>query len=157
MSTIAEVIARSRHEGGFSERKRFTVARRRGIQKMRKFALADPHYYILELIQAAIANGARSVDVVVTAKSCTVSYVGGGLREHELAQLFDFLFASKDRADIGHVRELALGLNAVMLFAPDRGCACTVRQKHPSMAWLLLGCVGLLGRRRSGARRTRAP
>lgn len=119
MSSIDQVIARSRQPGAFSERKRFTVARKRGIQKLRRFALADPHEYILELIQAAIANGARWIDISLEHERCTLSYIGGGLREAELAQLFDFLFASKDRTDIGHVRELALGLNAVLLFAPQ--------------------------------------
>lgn len=120
MTSIEAVIARSRMQGGFSERKRFTVARRRGIEKLRKFALSDPHHYVLEIVQAAIANGAEYVDLQIERDSATLSYIGGGLREHELAQLFDFLFASKDRSDIGHVRELALGLNAALLFKPDR-------------------------------------
>ena len=120
MTSIDQVIARSRMSGGFSERKRFTVARRRGIEKLRKFALADPHYYVLELIQAAIANHAEYVDLRVDRENATLSYIGGGLTEHELGQLFDFLFASKDRSDIGHVRELALGLNAALLFKPDK-------------------------------------
>jgi hypothetical protein len=120
VSGIEAVIARSRREGGFSERKQFSVARSRGIEKLRKFALADPHYYILELIQSAIANGARHIDISIEPARCTVSYIGGGLLEAELGQLFDFLFASKDRTDIGHVRELALGINAVLRFEPDR-------------------------------------
>ena len=120
MSGIEAVIARSRQPGGFSERKQFTVARNRGIQKLRRFALADPHHYILELIQSAIANGARHIEILLEQTRCTLSYIGGGLLEAELGQLFDFLFASKDRTDIGHVRELALGINAVLLFQPDR-------------------------------------
>ncbi|HLT37974.1 MAG TPA: hypothetical protein VK034_16930, partial [Enhygromyxa sp.] len=45
---------------------------------------------------------------------------GGCLREDELAQLFDFLFASKERLDLAHVRSLALGVNALMLFEPEQ-------------------------------------
>jgi hypothetical protein len=120
MSGIEAVIARSRREGGFSERKQFSVARSRGIEKLRKFALANPHEYILELIQSAIANGAQHIDIALEQNRCTLSYIGGGLLEAELGQLFDFLFASKDRTDIGHVRELALGINAVLMFQPDR-------------------------------------
>lgn len=120
MSGIEAVIARSRRPGGFSERKSFSVARRRGIQKLRRFALVDPHHYILELVQSAIANRANHLNIALEHERCTLSYIGGGLREAELGQLFDFLFASKDRTDIGHVRELALGLNAVLLFQPDR-------------------------------------
>ncbi|MCX4240334.1 hypothetical protein [Paraliomyxa miuraensis] len=120
MASIDQVIARARRPGQFQERKRFTVARTRAIEKMRRFALADPHFYVLELIQAAIANGAANIALALHDDHCTMSYIGGGLHEHELGQLFDFLFASKDRTDIGHVRELALGINAALLFRPSR-------------------------------------
>ncbi len=118
--SIDAVIARSREPGQMQSRRRFTVARKRAIQKLREFALADPHHYILELIQAAIANGAAYVDLRISATSCTVAYIGGGLDEAELGQLFDFLFASKDRSDVADVRALALGLNAALRFDPDR-------------------------------------
>lgn len=120
MSDIGAVVARSRMAGEFSERRTFTLARKRAIQKMRQFALADPYYYVLELIQAAVANGATHINVATDESSFTLSYTGGFFREEELGQLFDFLFAGKDRTDIGHVRELALGINALLLFQPDR-------------------------------------
>jgi hypothetical protein len=122
VSGIDAVIARARHatdEGGFAERKRFTLARRNAIQKLRKFALADPYYYVLELIQAAVANGAQYIDVACEEAGLTFSYVGGHLRAEELAQIFDFLFASKERMDLAHLRSLALGINSLMLFDPD--------------------------------------
>ncbi|MFH2005995.1 MAG: hypothetical protein ABI333_05345 [bacterium] len=120
MSDIGAVVARSRLPGGFSERKTFTLARSRAIRKMREFALADPYYFVLELIQAAVANGATYINVATDDKTFTLSYTRGYFREEELGQLFDFLFAGKDRTDIGHVRELALGINALFLFNPDR-------------------------------------
>lgn len=120
MSSIDEVIARSRQPGEFSERKRFTIARKRAIGKLRKFALANPYYYILELIQAAVANGAQHLDIRVDTEHCTFAYVGGGLQKQDLTHLFDYLFASKDRTDVSHLRELALGINAALQFKPTR-------------------------------------
>jgi len=120
MSDIASVVARSRLAGEFSERRTFTLARTRAIQKMRQFALADPYYFVLELIQAAVANGATYINVATDDSTFTLSYTRGFFRAEELGQLFDFLFAGKDRSDIGHVRELALGINALLLFNPDR-------------------------------------
>ncbi len=119
MPGIDDVIARSRQPGGFVERKCFAVARSRAIEKLRRFALADPHYYILELIQGAIANGASYVDLELSSAEVRLSYVGGGFAPDELAQLFDFLFASKENVDFADVRQLALGLNALLLFRPD--------------------------------------
>lgn len=118
MSSIDQVIARSRQAGAFTERKRFTVARSRAIQKMRQFALADPYYYVTELIQSAISNGATYVDVAVESKFMALSYVGGGYAEAELGQLFDFLFASKSDVTKADLRQLALGINAIMLMEP---------------------------------------
>lgn len=119
MSSIDQVIARSRQPGAFTERKRFTVARSNAIRKMRQFALADPHYYVLELIQSAVSNGASYLDISAQNKHCTVSYIGGGYSEEQLSQLFDFLFASKSDMAYSDLRQLALGVNALMLMEPD--------------------------------------
>lgn len=81
MTSIEEVIARSRQPGGFSEHRTFTLARDRAIEKMRQFALADPHYYILELIQSAIANHATFIDISLDESQVVFSYVGGELRK----------------------------------------------------------------------------
>src|SRR5690606_10185984 len=121
MSAIDQVIARARQaDGGFSERKQFKLARRRAIEKLRRFALADPYFYILEIIQAAVAGGADYVDISCSEGDVLVSWTGGSLREDELAALFDFLFASKERIDLAHIRSLALGVNALMLFEPEQ-------------------------------------
>lgn len=120
MSSISAVIERARAGGVYTEKKRFTIARGRAIEKMRRFALADPYFYILELIQAAVANHAEYIEISTDDGEVTLAYIGGGLKKDDLANLFDYLFASKDRAEIGHLRELALGINAALLFKPDR-------------------------------------
>ncbi len=119
MASIDDVINRSREPGEFTERRQFTVARGRAIQKLREFALVDPHYYILELIQSAVANGATYIDVRCDRTSTALSYIGGSFPEAALAQLFDFLFAAESDVEQGPLRQLALGVNALMLFEPD--------------------------------------
>ncbi|PRQ09363.1 hypothetical protein [Enhygromyxa salina] len=121
MASIDQVIARARQgDVGFSERKQFKLARRRAIEKLRRFALADPYFYVLELVQAAVAGGADYVDISCSDDDVLISWTGGSLRSDELAQLFDFLFASKERLDLAYVRSLALGVNALMLFEPEQ-------------------------------------
>lgn len=120
MTSISAVIERARAGGSYSERKRFTIARGRAIEKMRRFALADPHFYVLELIQAAVANRAEYIEISIEDGDVTLAYIGGGLERDDLSNLFDYLFASKDRSEIGHLRELALGINASLLFKPTR-------------------------------------
>lgn len=118
--SIEDVIARSRQPGAFVERKRFAVERANAVRKMRQFALADPHYYVLELIQASVANGALSINFMVDRTSCTFSYVGGGFNEDELIKLFDFLFAAQSDMAYSALRQLALGVNALMLMSPEQ-------------------------------------
>ncbi len=117
--SIEDVIARSRQPGAFVERKRFAVERANAIRKMRQFALADPHYYVLELIQSSVANGASSINLVARENMCLFSYVGGGYTEDELIKLFDFLFAAKSDMAYSALRQLALGVNALMLMNPE--------------------------------------
>ena len=119
MSNIDDVIARSREPGEFTERREFSIARGQAIEKLREFALVDPHYYILELVQSAVANGATYIDIRCDSDSMALSYIGGSFPENALAQLFDFLFASEDDVEHGPLRQLALGVNALMLFEPD--------------------------------------
>ncbi len=119
MSSIDEVIARSREPGQFQERRQFTIARGRAIQKLREFALVDPHHYMLELIQSAIANGATYIDIDCQRTSSAISYTGGYFPQNAMAQLFDFLFASEDDVEHGPLRQMALGVNALMRFKPD--------------------------------------
>lgn len=118
--SIDAVIARARRPGNFSERRRFTIARTEAIQKLRQFALADPHAYVLELIQSAIGNGAVSIDIQRGGGGMTLAYIGGGLPEAALTRLFDYLFAGKDRVDIGPYRDLAHGINALLALSPAR-------------------------------------
>ncbi len=119
MTSIDEVIERSQKPGEFRERREFTVARGQAIKKLRQFALVDRYYCVLELIQSAVANGATYIDVQADRDSLGLSYVGGSFEETSLAQLFDFLFAAQDNVEHGPLRQLALGVNALMDFGPD--------------------------------------
>ena len=118
MSSIDQVISRSRQSAGMGEHKKFSIARDRAITKMRNFALADPHYFALELIQGAVANGAEYIDVASESQFFALSYVGGGFKEEDISQLFDFLFASKSDLNQSALRQMALGVNALMLMEP---------------------------------------
>lgn len=119
MTSIDQVISRSRQSAGMGEHKTFSIARDRAISKMRNFALADPHFFVLELIQGAVANGAEYIDVASERKFFALSYVGGGFKEEDISQLFDFLFASKSDLSQSALRQMALGVNALMLMEPD--------------------------------------
>jgi hypothetical protein len=120
MAGIEDIIARSRQAGGFAERRRFSLARGAALRKLRDFALADPHFYVLELIQAAVAGGAHVIHVDFGPRHSLVAWKGWSLDRTELAHLMDHLFASHDALELARLRHLALGLNALRFFAPGR-------------------------------------
>ncbi len=120
MASIDEVIARSQKPGEFTERREFTVARGQAIKKLRQFALKDRYYCVLELIQSAVANGATYIDIQCERNHLGLSYIGGSFEQTSLAQLFDFLFAAQDNVEHESLRQLALGVNALMDFEPDQ-------------------------------------
>ena len=54
MSQLDALLARSKQPGQFVERKAFSLAREKAVEKMREFSLRHPEQYVLELIQAAV-------------------------------------------------------------------------------------------------------
>ncbi|MFT6142875.1 MAG: hypothetical protein ACJAV2_000741 [Myxococcota bacterium] len=102
-----------------AERQRFTIAREQAIAKMREYAMRHPDQYVLELIQAAVLQGAQWISVDATPTESRVAWVGAPpVTRDELARLFDYLFVSQTRADTRSLQQLALGVNAMLLRHP---------------------------------------
>ncbi|MFT6395449.1 MAG: hypothetical protein ACJAYU_000191 [Bradymonadia bacterium] len=125
MSALEALISDRKKAGASSGRKRFKLARQRAVAKMRKFALADPSFFVLELIQSAIAHGAAMVHIGSdeeefsrTGGKFSMIYGRQHYRREELGQLFDFLFTAKGDLENAHLRDLAIGLNALLSFNP---------------------------------------
>ncbi len=125
MTLLDDIINRRKKGADGSERREFTVDRTRAIEKMRRFALEDPRYYLLELIQAAIANGAgfMSIDLFrlrTRQDDLKMRWNGRGFSSLELSRLFDFLFISDDEPGCADTILLARGVNAMLHFRPKK-------------------------------------
>jgi hypothetical protein len=119
MSQLDELLSRSRSPGRFVERRAFTLSRARAIEKQRAFALRLPQQYILELIQAAVFAGATYIAVDTRPDSLLVAWVGApSLEPRQLHDLLDHLFADRTRADIKHLVQLAVAVNALLQLEP---------------------------------------
>lgn len=106
------------------ERRSFSVDRARAIAKMRRFALENPQYYLLELVQAAIANDAGFIDIDLfrlrrDLDDLKFRWEGHGFTGLELTRLFDFLFMSEDEPGCADTILLARGVNAMLHFEPE--------------------------------------
>ncbi len=99
----------------------FTLDRDNAVTLLRDFALADPHFYILELVQAAVANGASHfhVDLVRYGDQVDlrVRFDGQSFSRLELTNLFDYLFEA-DEEEHADILLLARGINGVRYFQP---------------------------------------
>jgi hypothetical protein len=127
MNALEKLILDRKKSGASSGRKRFKLARQRAVTKMRKFALADPSFFVLELIQSGIAHGATMLHVGSNNQEFSrkggrfsMTYGGQHYRREELGQLFDFLFTAKGELENAHLRDLAIGLNALLSYNPTQ-------------------------------------
>lgn len=121
MSSIEQVIARSRSQGTLLGRRHFTLARGRALDKMREFALRTSEHFVLELIQAAVLAGAEEIAVDVGREATIVAFVGGAvLSIEELTDIYDYLFADQGDRSTRHLQQLAVALNGVLQLRPTR-------------------------------------
>ncbi len=105
------------------ENAHFTVAMDKARQKLEKFQLPDPRFYILQLIQAFIASGANEIHITCDEVSfgpglLRISFDGPGYLEHELRRMNDALFESGRSRGKDRTRELALGLVSCLALKP---------------------------------------
>lgn len=88
----------------------------RALDKVKRFQLSDPHRYVLELVQAAVAAGATAIGVETDADDVILRFDGRPFARAELERLFDHLFGQTPERT--HLRQLALGVNASLALGP---------------------------------------
>jgi len=118
---IGELIGELRGEGVVDSEGRFTLDPAKAREKMRRFQLADPRRYVLELVQAAHLRGATRIDFRIDADDMRMRFDGRPFAADELSNLYASLFADGEESDdLRALRQLALGVNAAMGMEPKR-------------------------------------
>lgn len=108
-----------RQDGRVDSTGRFTLDAAKAREKMKQYQLTDPHLYVLQVLQGAIASGATFAHVKTDADDCWVRHDGRPLSAEQLGALFHSLFASDRDVDARPLRELAIGLNALTGLNPS--------------------------------------
>ncbi|HEV8320729.1 MAG TPA: hypothetical protein VG389_03890 [Myxococcota bacterium] len=108
------------HDGAAPvSRGRVKVDAARALQKLRDYRLADPHHYVLEILRAAVASGARVVRIRTDADDVELSFDGAPFPADVLRDLFAHaLGGGADRDAVRH-RLLALGVNGALALGPS--------------------------------------
>lgn len=96
----------------------FTLAVEKAQEKLKKFQLPDPRYYIAQVMQALLASGATSIEIKADESRVDILFDGPGYEEHELANLADAVFESGKNRKVDHMREMALGLLSLQGLRP---------------------------------------
>jgi hypothetical protein len=104
----------------------FRVDRRRALEKMEKFQLADPIAYVLELVAAAVTAGAALIEVTNDADDLVIAWQGELPTRAELDGVFDALFGAADTPRAAMLQHLAMGVLGALGQSPrwlhiDRG------------------------------------
>lgn len=96
----------------------FTLAVEKAQEKLKKFQLPDPRYYITQLIQALLANQAVRIGVLIDGLGLKIEFDGPGYTREELERISDAVFESGKNRRRDRIRELALGLLSVQALNP---------------------------------------
>jgi hypothetical protein len=115
---LSELVAELRAGGEVESRGRFTLDRAQARAKMQRFQLDDARRYVLELVQAAVLAGARSIAFEIDADDMRMRFDGRPFTAAELEDVWGSIFADEAGADLRAVRQLALGLNAALGLDP---------------------------------------
>ncbi|MBX3166359.1 MAG: hypothetical protein KF760_03060 [Candidatus Eremiobacteraeota bacterium] len=96
----------------------FTLAVEKAQEKLKKFQLPDPRYYITQLVQALLANQALHIQVLIEGMNVKIEFDGPGYSREELERISDAVFESGKNRQRDRIRELALGLLSVQALNP---------------------------------------
>lgn len=114
---IAALLASKRSGTEQVEQGRFRLDWKRALDKVKRFQLTDPHRYVLELVQGAVAGGATEITVQTDADDVIIAHRSDAVKDLvELEHLFDFLFAKE--GELTALKQLAIGVNAALALEP---------------------------------------
>lgn len=91
----------------------FTLDRARAREKMRRYSLPDPHRYVLELVKAAVLQGAQAIEFEMDADDVRMRFDGPPFPREELAAA-----EAAALTGTGALAHLGMGLAAAMALNP---------------------------------------
>ncbi len=110
------LLAEQRRGARSVETGHFRLDWTKALDKVKRFQLTDPHRYVLEVVQGAIAGKATLIEVTTDADDVIVTWDATPVGAGDLEQLFDYLFA-QDEA-LTAQKQLALAVNSALALGP---------------------------------------
>lgn len=104
-------LARGRPDSSGS----FTLARRKALEKLSQYQLAQPHLYVLNLVAAAVMSQATRIDIHLSAKFLVFEFDGTLFSGQQLAELPNQILNPTEP----RLQELGVALNAAKCLGPE--------------------------------------
>jgi hypothetical protein len=120
MNQLDDMLAGLSSEGALEARREFQIDSAKAREKLQKFQLEDPHFYVLELVQAAHLLGATEIRFAIDADEMELYFDGDILTRLELEELYSAAFARLTDRRKQAMRHLAIGFNAAQALLPSR-------------------------------------
>ncbi len=98
----------------------FTMDRSKARDKMRRFQLADPRSYVLELVQAASLKGATRIRFDIDSRDMRMQFDGRPFTADDFDDIYGAAFTRRLDHDVLARRQLALGVNSAMALTPSQ-------------------------------------
>lgn len=97
-----------------SDRGSFSLATDKALEKLEKFQLPDPTYFILQWVQAVVASGAERIDISYQTSlpskfELHLVFDGPGYNRSEVEGIYEHVFRSGRDRSLDRLRELSLG------------------------------------------------
>lgn len=111
---MEQLLTELQTEGRLDSSGVFTLDFVKAADKLREFQLAEPHLYILKLIQSAVASEATAVSLVTSGTTLQLAFDGLGIEPHQLEGLVSCLLDPLKYSGQRQLAHLAVGLNSCL-------------------------------------------
>ncbi|MBI3925553.1 MAG: hypothetical protein HY319_08440 [Armatimonadetes bacterium] len=120
MSDLSTYLEELRSQGALDSHGAFSIDQAKAFQKLQRYQMVEPHFYVLPLVASAVSAQASYVDISGDLRNCSLEHDGLTFRFEEMATLFSSLLIGQSDVTRAPIRELATGLNAVLALRPRR-------------------------------------
>lgn len=122
---MSELLTKLREAGKLEARGRFTLDSDKAREKLRQYQLADPHRYVLLLVEAMVLAGAHKLEFEIDADDVRLRCICRPFSYEQLGDLYASIFVEIDaaldertRAHLRGLQQLASALNSAMALNP---------------------------------------
>lgn len=115
---IEDIVKNLQAEGKEESIGFFTLDREKAKEKMKRFRLENPYFYVMEFIACAVSSGAKTINIYNDSDDLIIKFDGTPFTAKELEDLYSYLFYSQTETEFARLIHLAIGINSSTSMKP---------------------------------------